>query len=83
MGMCCWDLESHLCQAMFSFILNVVGEVRFFFFFFLSFTGNSFYNFFFTLTEYKTGTLEKVNKLLLKNTAKHKVLSKLFLMYAI
>ena len=33
MGMCCWDLESHLCQAMFSFILNVVGEVIFFFFF--------------------------------------------------
>ena len=33
MGMCCWDLESHLCQAMFSFILNVVGEVSFFFFF--------------------------------------------------
>ena len=34
MGMCCWDLESHLCQAMFSFILNVVGGVSFFFLFF-------------------------------------------------
>ena len=58
------------------------GQV-FFLFFFCNLLVIAFIIFFFTLTEYKTGTLQKVNKLLLKNTAKHKVLSKLFLMYAI